>query len=238
MRKVAELATQNFIKDDRPTVKGLVLAGSANFKTVISESDLFDKRLQEIIVSIVDVSYGGENGFNQAITQSSEALGNVKFVQEKKLVTKFLQEISQDTGMIVFGVDESIQALEAGALETVMLYEDIEVMRYEIKNPFKDETKVHYLNKVQQKDPKYFKDAETGSDLEVVKTELLSEWLCFNYEKFGARLEFITDKSQEGYQFCNGFGGIGGFLRYKLNMDDIMKGAGNDDDFDPDEDFI
>lgn len=68
VRKVAELATQNFIKDDKPTVKGLILAGSANFKTVIAESDLFDKRLVEIIVTIVDVSYGGENGFNQAIT--------------------------------------------------------------------------------------------------------------------------------------------------------------------------
>lgn len=80
----------NFIKDDMPNVKGLVLAGSANFKTELSQSDLFDKRLVATIVSIVDVSYGGENGFNQAITQSSEALGNVKFVQEKKLITKFL----------------------------------------------------------------------------------------------------------------------------------------------------
>jgi peptide chain release factor subunit 1 len=127
VRKVAELAVQNFLKDDKPTVKGLVLAGSANFKTVLSESDLFDKRLVEIIVSIVDVSYGGENGFNQAITQSSEALTNVKFVQEKKLITKFLQEISQDTGMIVFGVDETISALESGALEVLMIYEELDI---------------------------------------------------------------------------------------------------------------
>ena len=68
MRKVAELAVTNFIKDDMPNVKGLVLAGSANFKTELSQSDLFDKRLAATIVSIVDVSYGGENGFNQAIT--------------------------------------------------------------------------------------------------------------------------------------------------------------------------
>jgi len=32
------------------------------------------------------VSYGGENGFNQAIELASEALGNVKFIQEKKLI--------------------------------------------------------------------------------------------------------------------------------------------------------
>jgi len=45
VRKVAELATQNFITDNRPNVKGIIMAGSADFKTVISESDMFDKRL-------------------------------------------------------------------------------------------------------------------------------------------------------------------------------------------------
>lgn len=42
MRKVAELAVQNFITNDKPNVKGIVMAGSADFKTVISESDMFD----------------------------------------------------------------------------------------------------------------------------------------------------------------------------------------------------
>lgn len=34
----------------------------------------------------MDVSYGGENGFNQAIELASDALANVKFIQEKKLI--------------------------------------------------------------------------------------------------------------------------------------------------------
>lgn len=45
LKKVAELCTQNFITNDVPNVAGLVLAGSANFKTELSTSDLFDKRL-------------------------------------------------------------------------------------------------------------------------------------------------------------------------------------------------
>jgi peptide chain release factor subunit 1 len=45
-------------------VTGLVLAGSANFKNELSLSDMFDKRLVPLVVKIVDVSYGGENGFN------------------------------------------------------------------------------------------------------------------------------------------------------------------------------
>lgn len=34
------------------------------------------------------MSAGGENGFNQAIELSADTLANVKFVQEKRLISK------------------------------------------------------------------------------------------------------------------------------------------------------
>lgn len=40
------------------------------------------------MLKLVDISYGGENGFNQAIELSAEVLSNVKFIQEKKLIGK------------------------------------------------------------------------------------------------------------------------------------------------------
>ena len=45
VRKVAETAIQMFISNDRPNVAGLVLAGSADFKTELSQSDMFDQVL-------------------------------------------------------------------------------------------------------------------------------------------------------------------------------------------------
>lgn len=50
---------------------------------------MFDLRLVAKVIKVVDVSYGGENGFNQAIELASESLSNVKFVQEKKYVLPF-----------------------------------------------------------------------------------------------------------------------------------------------------
>lgn len=44
------------------------------------------QRLQGKVIKLVDVSYGGENGFNQAIELAAESLANVKFIQEKKLI--------------------------------------------------------------------------------------------------------------------------------------------------------
>ena len=49
---------------------------------------MFDQRLAAKVIRTVDVSYGGENGFNQAIELVQDDLSNVKFVQEKKLICK------------------------------------------------------------------------------------------------------------------------------------------------------
>mmetsp|Transcript_28601 Transcript_28601/g.27596 ORF Transcript_28601/g.27596 Transcript_28601/m.27596 type:complete len:201 (-) Transcript_28601:63-665(-) len=200
---------------------------------------MFDKRLQPIVAKIVDVSYGGENGFNQAITLSADALSNVKFVAEKKLISKFFEQIALDTGMIRFGVHDTMKALELGAVESLLLFEEIDMIRYQIKHPVKGDLKTFFLNSTQEKDEKYFKDKETGMDLEIVSADNLAEWLCNNYQNYGARIDFITDKSQEGYQFTKGFGGIGGFLRYQIDIEEELdiKDAGGDD-FDPEEDFI
>ena len=40
VRKAAELCKQKFIEEDKPNVKGLIIAGSADFKTVLSESPM------------------------------------------------------------------------------------------------------------------------------------------------------------------------------------------------------
>ena len=54
---------------------------------------------------------------------------------------------------------------------------------------------------------------------EVKGQDLLLDWIVENYRKFGTSLRIITDKSQQGSQFCNGFGGFGGrFIRNKYDI--------------------
>ncbi|KAI8617784.1 peptide chain release factor eRF1/aRF1 [Chytriomyces sp. MP71] len=218
VRKVAEHAVQFFITDDKVNCTGLVLAGSADFKTELSQSDLFDQRLVAKIIKVVDVAYGGENGFNQAIELSQEVLSNVKFIQEKKLIGKYFDEISQDTGKYCFGIDDTLKALDLGAVETLIVFEGLDVQRYVLKNPTTGEEVVKHLNKEQESKPESFSDEASGTQLETVDKMPLLEWFAEKYKDFGATLEFITNKSQEGSQFVKGFGGIGGLLRYKVDF--------------------
>jgi|TARA_B110000977_G_C10782208_1_gene379054 peptide chain release factor subunit 1 len=124
---------------------------------------------------------------------------NVRFVEERKMISKFFEDISLDTGMIVFGVHDTMKAMEMSALETVYMYDEIDITRYVIKNPVKNDTKTWYLNKKQEEDPKYFKDVESGVDLEIIESEPLGDWLMVKYGDFGVKVELISDKTQEGF---------------------------------------
>ncbi|XP_025833557.1 eukaryotic peptide chain release factor subunit 1-like [Agrilus planipennis] len=193
------------------------------------------QRLQAKVIKLVDVSYGGENGFNQAIELAAESLQNVKFIQEKKLIGRYFDEISQDTGKYCFGVEDTLKGLELGAVETLICWENLDIQRYVLKNHTVGTETVLHLTPEQEKDKSHFTDKETGVELELVECQPLLEWLANNYKNFGATLEIITDKSQEGSQFVRGFGGIGGLLRYKVDFQSMqLEEYENGEEFDLD----
>merc|ERR1711863_51262 len=196
VRKVAEEAVRLFIANDRPNISGLILAGSADFKTELSQSDMFDPRLQAKIIKLVDVSYGGENGF---------------------------------------GVEDTLRALEMGAVETLICWENLDIQRYSLKNHTTGELKILHLTTEQEKDKTHFTDKDTGVELELEESMPFLEWLANNYKNFGSTLEIITDRSQEGSQFVRGFGGIGGMLRYKVDFQAMQCDEFDDEEFDLDD---
>jgi len=236
LRKVAELSTQFFITNDRPNVAGLILAGLADFKKELAETDMLDQRLKRIIIGgTFDVSYGGENGLNQAIELASENLSQVKFIQEKKLLSKLMEQIAQDTGKYSIGLKETLFALDSRSIETIIVWEGIEVTRYKLKNETTGEEKVIYLTVEQTKQRSHF--VQDNIELKIIESEPLLDWFAENYKQFGATLEFVTDKSELGSQFVKGFGGIAGLLRYKLECG-LLAGIDDEVEEEEDEDFI
>jgi peptide chain release factor subunit 1 len=211
VRKVAELATDIFITDDRPNVKGLILAGSAEFKEVLSESDLFDPRLKKTIIGLVDISYGFINGFHQAIQLSEGLLKDTKYIHEKKVLSAFFNELAIDSGKYCHSASDTMKALEAGAVETLIVWSELPIFRFVLR----DSSIVYGL------DCNEF----------VEKVELV-EFLAENYKKFGTNLEIISDQGPEGSQFCKGFGGLGGILRWAIEFDHLNEDLNDDIDQD------
>jgi len=199
IRKVAEIATKLFVPDgQKPCVQGVVLAGSADFKTQLRKSDLFDPRLGNIVIRMVDVSHGGVTGFHQAIDLSADALGSGKLIKEKTLLQKYFNEINKDTGKFCFLADDTFKALELGAVEDLTIWENLDIDRIVLHNTITLEETVVHLSFEQQSNESYFRDPETNVKLKVLQKESIVDWLANHYKDFGCNVEFVTDYSGEG----------------------------------------
>ena len=195
IRKVGEGLTKAFITNDVPNVKGLILAGSAEFKNKLQKSDLFDPRLAPIVMKVVDISYGGELGFNQAIELSQDALKNVKFIHEKKILEKFYEEIAKDSGKYVFGIKDTMEAIENGVVDILIIWENIDFIRLTLKDN-KNQIRVETVSSRKVIGQKYKPD-DSDVEYEIVENISLSEWLLDNYKKYVSQLEIVTDKTSE-----------------------------------------
>lgn len=217
MKKVAEMANQYFIQEDQKTeIKGLIIAGSGEFKNELNSSDMFDSRLQAKIIQIIDIAYGGETGFNQAIEICSSKLENLKFVKEKKILNNYFEEISRNSGKFVFGIEETVEILMSGVIEKLICWENLGHWRFLLSNTKTGTEVVKFYSEEEKNLKENENSAHILPNFEVKRKESLIEWLIDNRKNFGSQLVLVSDKTPEGNQFVKGFGGLGGILRYSM----------------------
>ena len=240
VRKIMELTTQHFITNDKPNVNGLVLAGSADFKNQLTQSDLFDIRLQPII--LIDCRRLLRR--RERIQPGDRALRGLprerQVRQGEASARQILRRDQPRQQQVLLRGEGHAHVPGDGRHEICIVWENLEVNRHVLLNKETGEEHIVYLTPEQEKDDSNFKDKETGVDLESTESGSMLEWLN-EYKKFGCQLEFVTDRSEEGSQFVQGFGGIGGILRYQVDptqfevASDVESG---DDDSSDDEGYI
>ena len=217
VRKVCEFAIHYFIENDIPNIRGLIIAGNSDFKSQLTKSQYFDPRLSKIVLSLLDISYGGQNGFNQAIELSVDIMANVKLVKEKKILDEYFDEIKLDSGKFCFGIKETIEALEQGAVERLLIYEELDLIKYTLI----DSNKEKHIKFLKKEDSINLLD-KNGYKMDILESIDWAEWIAENYKQFGTELIFLTNKTQQGSQFVNGFGGIGCILRWLVQFQDNL----------------
>jgi peptide chain release factor subunit 1 len=180
--QVAEDALRYFIDPETtlPNIKGLILGGFADLKNELN--DKLEQRLSRIVINVVDVQYGGEVGFRQAINLSQHKISELSFVKEQTVISKLFTAIEKNENYVI-GVKETMDAFESGLLKSILIYENL-------------------LDK---------KDDNT----------LLIDWLMENLN--GIEMEIVSNESSIGKQFVDGFGGMAGFMRYKIEVGDEVE---------------
>ena len=57
-------------------------------------------------------------------------------------IPRFMEELALDSGKICFGLHETVQGLEMGAVETLIIWDTLETQRFELRHPQTDEVTV------------------------------------------------------------------------------------------------
>ena len=97
------------------------------------------------------------------------------------LVGRYFDEISQDTGKYCFGVDDTFKGLELGAVETLIVWENLDVTRYTLINHSTDEERILHLTPEQEKDKTKFVDSEVWQAVLVEGSSFIFVWCDLNY---------------------------------------------------------
>mmetsp|Transcript_54916 Transcript_54916/g.128392 ORF Transcript_54916/g.128392 Transcript_54916/m.128392 type:complete len:354 (-) Transcript_54916:908-1969(-) len=221
--KVAEAAAQTFLAHNRLAVKGLVLAGAADLKHQLLKADRFDPRLAAHVVAVVDVAYGGESGFNEALALAAPVLASSRLVQERAALKGYFEEVARDSGLASVGREETQRALEAGAVQRLLVWHALPLLRLRLRHPSTGEEKVvlrarpdvpRSCGAPRRADKQRAAEHAEQAGMEELERVDFVEWVTVNRRALGVDVELVSDASVEGAQFARGFGGLGALLRY------------------------
>ena len=123
-KRIAETANKEFADKD---IKGIIVGGPGPSKEDFLNGDYLQTRIKEKVLGMKDLSYTGAFGLNELVDKSHDLLANEEVVEEKKIIDKFFYALStKGGGKAAYKKAEVLDALKRGAVEVLILSEDLE----------------------------------------------------------------------------------------------------------------
>ena len=217
--RVAKHVNEIFLREDIfERLRGILVGGPGFTKKDFVEESKLDYRLKEKIIDLLDTNYAGEEGLRELVNKGREILKNVRYVRERDLVNEFLRRLTHNSNMVMYGIKDVLRSLETGAIDTILVLEDINKYRVELKCPKCGYTTEKYideleLEKVERMPPKCPK---CKIEMEIVDTQELIDYLYNNAKTYGYKIEILSPKTEHG-RILKQFEGIAALLRFQLN---------------------
>lgn len=231
VRKSAECANVEFISSNRPNISKLIIAGNGVHKNHLVESLILDYRLQQMIVgekgnpTLVDTSYPFEGGLREVMTSMKELIRGSKLDVEREKLGSYFDSMSKGAFDVCYGLEHTLYAMRENLLLEVYVSKNCPTL-IPIENI--DAPLIEELRELGE--------VKTSNKVEVVP---LSEYAISYGRAKGVKVSLFSDATPQGGQFLTGFGGIGGKLRYAIDLTNAIndgedsndgKGEESDDD--------
>ena len=216
--RLATITREYFI--DIYPIKGLVISGPGPTKEEFINDNYLEYRLQNMIIATIDASYSGSEGIREAFAKSSDILSNFRMVEEKQIVEKLFNEINNNTGLGIYGLDDIINHLKNNIVNKIIITDNTELYRIE--------SKCKKCEHIQEKIVERIKVISTktelqnsscpsckSTDINVFDQDII-DYIAILALKTGTAVEVISGVSEHGTMLAS-IGKIGAILRYNPN---------------------
>jgi len=216
--RIAQITREFFI--DIYPIKGLIISGPGPTKEEFVNDNYLEYRLQNMIIATIDASYSGSEGIREAFAKSSDILSNFRMVEEKQIVEKLFNEINNNTGLGIYGLDDIINHLKNNIVDKIIITDNTELYRIE--------SKCKKCEHIQEKIVERIKVIPTktelqnsscpscqSTDINVFDQDII-DYIAILALKTGTAVEVISGVSEHGTMLAS-IGKIGAILRYNPN---------------------
>ncbi len=217
--KCGEKASEIFLEEEN--IKGILVGGPGPTKQYFVDEDYLHYEIQGKIIDLFDTGYTDEFGLKELVSAASEAMADLRVSKEKKLMKRFLKEVMKTDGSLaVYGEQQIRKALEMGAVDTLLLSENLRKYRIKLKCQSCGYVSKKTIDEDTLKDfnPPICKKCNTSSTMEIEEKIDLIDELSDLAEKTSCNVELISMGSEEGDSLYSAFSGIAGVLRYPLDL--------------------
>lgn len=214
--RVGEHATQAFLNNNKVT--GLIVGGPGPTKDEFLKGGYLHYELQKKILGVLDLGYSGREGIRELVEKSTDILKDVRLVEEKQLVQRFLGEVNRQGGLAVYGLPRVTDALQKASAEVVLVSDDLDMVRLDAacKRCGRVNSQTVQASRKVLERQEMAADPCTNCraiDYDVTERDLIDvlEEMAF---QVGSKVEVISSGTEEGSMFKS-FGGIAAILRYR-----------------------
>ncbi len=126
LKEVGEKVNAYFVPiiEDKK-MRGILLGGPGYAKEDFYKGDYVDYRVKKLILQpLYDLADQGEVGLRDMVVKASDILKEQKYVKVNSLMDEIKYHLAKDDGMIIYGINEIKKAIEMGAVDSLIVYDD------------------------------------------------------------------------------------------------------------------
>ena len=210
-KKVGELANEYLLQEE---IQGLLVGGPGSTKDFFVEKDFLDYRLKQKLIDTFDTGYTNEFGLTELVQKAEEALKEIDFIKQKKLMSRFFKEVTKSTkSLATYGEDEVRKYLKMGAVDVLLLSLSLRKYRNTKKCMNCGFSVTKTANEKLEDTIGLVCERCGSSNIEIKSVDIVEE-LSEEAEKVNTTVALISDDFPEGKTLVNAFGGIAAILRY------------------------